>query len=72
MNTEKFLQHTLLSLNSDLLATEIRLEEAINSTLPLDEKTDKVKVGLEKMVLIEAMLAKYKAMITNNKEEEKK
>ncbi len=71
MNTEKFLQYTLLSLNADILATEINLEEAINSTLPLEEKLEKVKVGLQKMVLLEASIAKYNAMITNNKEEKK-
>lgn len=72
MNTEKFLKYVLVSLDNDLLRTELLLEEALNSPLSLKEKTVKIKSELEKMVLIEASIFKFNAMITNNNKEEEK
>ena len=59
----------MLDLTSSLTKLEDDLERAINSKLSLDEKSIKVRQLLDKIVSIEASIAKFNSMLISNNNE---
>ena len=55
-----------MELTTDNLKLEAELEKTINSDLEINEKTDKIKFILAKMVNIDGSISKFTNMITNN------
>ena len=59
----------MLDLTSSLTKLEDDLERAINSKLSLEEKSIKVRQLLDKIVSIEASIAKFNSMLISNNNE---
>lgn len=55
-----------MELTTDSLKLEAELEKTINSDLEINDKTDKIKFILAKMVNIDSSINKFTNMITNN------
>ena len=72
MNTERLFNIVLTSLSSDLLILEQELERCINSDIDTDTKITQIKSLLNKIVLSESSITKFRNMITNNNNENTK
>ena len=55
-----------MELSNDTLKLEQELEQVINSSIDINEKTNSVKLILSKIVTTEASIAKFTSMINNN------
>ena len=68
MDGERLFKIVMMDLNSDLLKLEDELEMTINSSMDVNEKTNKIKTLLSNIAITEASITKFSGMvsITNN------
>lgn len=66
MNTERLFNVVLLELTTDRMKLEDRLEQTINSSENIDQKTTSIKMILASIANNEASTAKLQSMLNNN------
>ena len=66
MNTERLFNVVLLELTTDRIKLEDRLEQTINSSENIDQKTSSIKMLLASIANNEASAAKLQSMLNNN------
>ncbi len=66
MNTERLFNVVLLELTTDKMKLEDRLEQTINSSETIDQKSSSIKMILASIANNEASVAKLQSMLNNN------
>jgi len=61
----------LTELASDKLKYEEEMEKAINSSSPVSERVETIKSNLEKIVLTDLMVEKWRVLLQSSPEETK-
>ena len=70
MDTQRLIKIMLMELTTDNLKLEDELEKTINSDLEINTKTQTIKQILSQMVTVDASIAKFTSMMTNNNNNE--
>lgn len=66
MNSERLIKIVTMELAADQLKLEDELEKTINSDMEINTKVLTIKSLLSRMTAIDASLAKFTSMVSNN------
>lgn len=67
MNSERIFNIIKMDISSNILILEEELERTINMDLETNQKINKIKTLLNKIVVFEATLSKFEKMIKKDK-----